>query len=188
MILAMFVTGILSAFALGPASFSIIRSLVSRRSWPWSSIAGFLLGDLIYILFATALLRSPLLHLQWFKNLLTVLTALALLIFSVHVIFSKSPTSSIQIPDLGFRMSLALTLSNFHLVFIYAGLFSHALETNTLLLGVSIYALTFVASFMALLWSLKRLHGPIKKILRKIEVVAACGFFCFSVYLSMEIL
>lgn len=187
MILWMISVGFLSAFALGPASFSIIRSLVSRRTWPWSSIAGFLLGDLIYIVLALVLLQSPWLHQEWLKTLLTGLTALVLSAYSLKVLTSKEP-ATLEIPHMGFKKSLALTLSNFHLVLIYAGLFVHLRDAKSLWLGAGVYLGTFTLSFLALLWGLKRLQGPIKKFLRKIEIVAACGFFCFSVYLSMEIL
>lgn len=188
MILWMLSVGFLSAFALGPASFSIIRSLVSRRTWPWSSIAGFLLGDLTYIALAMALLQSPLFHQDWLKTVLTALTAVVLSAYSLKVLLSKEQPASLEIPHLGFTKSLALTLSNFHLVLIYAGLFVQLRDAKSLWLGVTAYLLAFVFSFLALLWGLKRLHGPIKKFLRKIEIVAACGFFCFSIYLSMEIL
>ncbi|AFY01647.1 hypothetical protein [Bdellovibrio bacteriovorus] len=188
MILWMISVGFLSAFALGPASFSIIRSLVSRRTWPWSSIAGFLLGDVTYILLAMALLKSPLFHQEWLKITLTGMTALVLSAYSLKVLLSKEQPATIEIPHQGFTKSLALTLSNFHLVLIYAGLFVHLRDAKSLWLGVLVYLLTFVVSFLALLWGLKRLHGPIKQFLRKIEIVAACGFFCFSIYLSVGIL
>lgn len=187
----MITVGFLSAFALGPASFSIIRSLVSRRQWPWSSIAGFLVGDLIYIVLAMALLQSPLLHEIWLKNLLTALTAGVLLLYSVKVLTSKTnPQQSLEVPAQGFSKSLLLTLSNFHLVLIYAGLFVQLAgqKTAALWMGVGVYVLTFVFSFLGLLWGLKQLHGPLKKLLRKIEIVAACGFLGFSIYLSLEIL
>lgn len=190
MILWMITVGFLSAFALGPASFSIIRSLVSRRQWPWSSIAGFLVGDLTYIVLAMALLQSPLFHEVWLKNLLTALTAGVLLLYSVKVLLSKPNPQSLEVPAQGFSKSLLLTLSNFHLVLIYAGLFVQLTgqKTAALWMGVGVYILTFILSFLGLLWGLKQLHGPLKKFLRKIEIVAACGFLGFSIYLSLEIL
>lgn len=181
--------GFLSAFALGPASFSIIRSLISRREWPWGSIAGFLLGDVFYILMALLLLQSPLFHEAWLKNILTGLTAVTLLLYSAKVFLSKSNPQNLEFPDQGFTKSLLLTLSNFHLVFIYAGLFVHlTAQKNILLIGVSAYLGAFALSFLALLWTLQRLHGPLKFFLRKIEILAACGFLGFSIYISMGIL
>ncbi|WP_413574782.1 LysE family transporter [Bdellovibrio sp. HCB290] len=188
MILWMSSLGFISAFAVGPASFSIIRSLVCLRTWPWSSIAGFLLGDLIYIALAILLLQSPLLHHPWLRNILTGLTAVVLLVYSLHVLLSRKPAQDMEATQLGFGKSLTLTLSNFHLVLIYAGLFVHLNKTNSLWLGASIYSLAFIAGFLTLLWGLKQLHGSIRKFLRNIELVAACGFFCFSIYLSMELL
>ncbi|WP_413584426.1 hypothetical protein [Bdellovibrio sp. HCB274] len=188
MILWMTSVGFISAFALGPASFSIIRSLVSLRTWPWSSIAGFLLGDLTYIVLAIFLLQSQILNQLWLRNILTGLTAVMLLGYSLYVLLSSKPREEKAPSQLGFGKCLTLTLSNFHLVLIYAGLFVHLNESNSLWLGAAIYSIAFIAGFLTLLWGLKHLHGPLKKFLRNIEIVAACGFFCFSIYLSMEIL
>ena len=61
MIIWMSGVGFLSAFALGPASFNIIRNLITKKNWPWPSILGFLLGDLFYIGLALWALQSPVL-------------------------------------------------------------------------------------------------------------------------------
>lgn len=189
MILWMTSVGCLSAFALGPASFSIIRSLLNRRQWPWASIAGFLVGDVIYIALAVALLHSPWLNLPWLKTGLTALTAAALSLYSVKVLWTRPGLAEEQAASQGFLRSLMLTLSNFHLVLIYAGLFINLTNSQSpLWLGVLVYLSAFVASFLGLLWGLRRLQGPLKTFLRKIEVVAACGFLGFSLYLSLEIL
>lgn len=189
MILWMTSVGCLSAFALGPASFSIIRTLLSRRQWPWASIAGFLVGDLVYIALAVALLQSPWLSLPWLKTALTSLTVIALSLYSVKVLWSRPAEEAPQVTSQGFLRSLLLTLSNFHLVLIYAGLFVNLTTSqNPLWLGVLVYLSAFIASFLGLLWGLRRLQGPLRSFLRKIEVVAACGFLGFSLYLSLEIL
>ncbi|WII71017.1 hypothetical protein QJS83_11145 [Bdellovibrio sp. 22V] len=183
--------GFISAFALGPATFNIIRNLIARKAWPWRSIAGFLLGDLIYIAAAVLLLRTSLWQIVWLKALLTSLTVLCLLLYSLKVLFpgkeQQEQPSTVGAPS--FRRSFFLTLGNFHLVFIYAGLFVNLTENNlTMFAGVLAYLSAFIVSFFALLWVLRVFHGSLQQILRKIEVVAACGFLTFSIYLSMGIL
>lgn len=194
MILWMIFVAFLSAFAVGPASFSIIRSLVSTKRWPWSSIAGFLLGDVIYIGLAIKFLQSPLFHNEWFKNILTGMTALFLLLYSMQVVVKRSEIKNLEIPAPGFVKSLLLTLSNFHLLLIYAGFFVHFTDPSptALWLGVSIYVViyvvTFVVSFIALLGGLLLFQTSLKTLLRKIEIMTACCFLSFSIYLFMEIL
>lgn len=185
--------GFLSAFALGPASFNIIRSLISKRSWPWSSIAGFLLGDLLYITLTLLLLQSPVLQHPGLKIFLTGLTVACLVLYSGKILFPSLKDKDQEVVPLqnqGFKNSFLLTISNFHLVLIYAGLFVNLNHENpvSLLLGVFVYFAAFLVTFLALLWGLRFLQDSLKKALRKIEVIAAFGFLTFSVYLSLEIL
>lgn len=182
--------GLASSLAVGPASFSIIRNLINHRKWPWRSIAGFLLGDLIYIAVTILFLQTPLVHEAWLRRLLTAMTVAVLLFYSVRVLFLSPKEQSIEVSPQSFTRSLMLTLANFHLLFIYAGLFMHLSELGWAALwqGISLYLLSFIAGFLGLLWSLKKFHTYLKLILRKIEIIAACGFFGFSIYLSLEIL
>ncbi|WP_373997508.1 LysE family transporter [Bdellovibrio bacteriovorus] len=195
MILWLMIIGFLSAFALGPASFNIIRSLVRDRSWPWKSIAGFLLGDIVYIALALMLLKSPLLQEAWLKALLTVLTVLCLVLYSVKILFlQKNTDSSFLKEELlirpSFKKSFLLTMANFHLVFIYASLFANVANENglTLWMGAITYLAAFLVSFILLLFTIRQFKNHLQGFLRKIEVVAACGFLTFSAYLSLGIL
>ncbi|WP_413944753.1 LysE family transporter [Bdellovibrio sp. HCB-162] len=195
MILWLMLVGFLSAFALGPASFNIIRSLINKRTWPWDSIAGFLLGDIFYITLALLLLQSPLLQLTWLKTLLTGLTVASLVLYSGKILFPSLKDKDQEVKpsqqqQQGFKSSLLLTLSNFHLVFIYAGLFVNISHSRhfSLFAGVMAYFMAFLVTFFALLWALRSLQSSLKNVLRRIEMVAAFGFLTFSVYLSLEIL
>lgn len=191
MTLSMMGIGFLSAFALGPAGFNIIRSLLTKKRWPWPAILGFLAGDLIYILLSVLLIKSPLLHHSWLEKTLTMLTVLALLFYAVKVLFltDKEPLhGSVTGSSQGFRQSLLLTLSNFHLVFIYAGIFLSLTDQASLGFGIFVYVVSFVAGFMGLLLGLRGFEFYLKNILRKIEIFAACGFLSFSIYLILGIL
>ncbi|KHD88772.1 MAG: hypothetical protein OM95_06470 [Bdellovibrio sp. ArHS] len=192
MILWLISIGFISAFALGPASFNIIRSLVAERSWPWKSIAGFLVGDVIYIGLALALLQSPWLQQEWLRILLTILTVICLILYSAKILLSAKASTSLEgaIRPPSFRKSFLLTMGNFHLVFIYAGLFSNmaAATTSALLIGALSYTLAFLVSFVLLLFVISHFKSHLKQILRHLEVIAACGFLTFSAYLSMGIL
>lgn len=194
MILWMSGVGFLSAFALGPAGFNVVRDLLSKKTWPWGAILGFLLGDLLYIGLALGLVQSPLLHSFWLKNILTLLTVFCLIFYSTKVLFfTKEVSGDEQNNEIqqGFIKSLLLTLANFHLVFIYAGLFLTLQQSSipgTLTFGVLIYASSFVASFLFLLLGLSGFRVYLKTALRKAEVVAACGFLSFSLYLLLEFL
>ncbi len=189
MILWMTSIGCLSAFALGPASFSIIRSLLNRRDWPWASIAGFLVGDIIYISLAVVFLSSPWLQHSGLRFALTMLTAGILSLYSVKVLLSRPTPQLAHKTSQGFIRSLLLTLSNCHLVLIYVGLFMNLTSSQSpLWLGVLVYLSAFVASFLGLLWVLRHFQGALKTFLRKIEIITACGFLVFSLYLSLETL
>lgn len=191
MILWMIALGLLSALAIGPASFQIIRSLITGRTWPWNSILGFLCGDIIYIFFSVLLLRSPLLEITWVRNILTMITVLVLFTYAVKVlVFQKATDLSSPLQYFGFKKSLLLTLSNVHLVLIYTGLFLNITNEHPLhfMWGILIYFLAFVVGFLALLVSLNRIKLSLAKILRPLEVIVACGFLTFSVYLYLEIL
>lgn len=193
MIFWLIFVGFLSAFALGPASFNIIRSLITQKTWPWASIAGFLLGDLIYIGLAIALLRSPLLQEPWLKTLLTVLTVFCLVIYSGKILLPKRASSDLvkePLSNPSFKQSLLLTLTNFHLVFIYAGLFANlSITANSLLYwGVIAYFTAFILTFLGMLYGLQIFQESLRNLLRRLEVIAACGFLTFSLYISLEIL
>lgn len=191
MILGLMGVGFLSAFAVGPASFNIIRTLIAKRTWPWSSIGGFLLGDLIYILLALLLIQSPLLQELWLKSLLTILTVICLVLYSGKVLLTTKPAENeATVLIQGFRKNLLLTLSNFHLLFIYAGLFVgfSGDTSDPLWMGVLVYILTFLLSFFIMLFALLFFQKSLKTTLRKIEVLAAFGFITFSVYLSLGML
>ncbi|WP_413567989.1 LysE family transporter [Bdellovibrio sp. HCB117] len=195
MILGLILLGFLSAFALGPASFNIIRSLVRDRTWPWRSIAGFLCGDVMYIVLALVLLKSPVLREEWLKAVLTILTVLCLVFYSVKVLFSKDTLNSSSFNEdflmrPSFKKSFLLTMANFHLVFIYAGLFANIANEKglTLWMGALAYLVAFFVSFILLLFTIQQFKIQLQGFLRKIEVVAACGFLTFSAYLSLGIL
>lgn len=193
MIFWLIFVGFLSAFALGPASFNIIRSLITQKTWPWASIAGFLLGDLIYIGLAIALLRSPLLQEPWLKTLLTVLTVFCLVIYSGKILLPKRASSDLvkePLSNPSLKQSLLLTLTNFHLVFIYAGLFANlSITANSLLYwGVIAYFTAFILTFLGMLYGLQIFQESLRNLLRRLEVIAACGFLTFSLYISLEIL
>ena len=125
MILEIIAMGFLSAFALGPASFNIIRLLVTKKKFPWSAILGFLLADLIFILLALYLLRTSFFNEPLVRFVLTLFTAFALTTYALKILLKpESP----ELPDFhlnpGFRQSFLLSLSNIQLLLIYAGLFS----------------------------------------------------------------
>lgn len=190
MIAGIILVAILSSFAVGPASFNIIRNLISTERWPWSSIAGFLVGDLAYVGLAIVLLQSPLFRETWLKTFLTTLTAVVLFIYAVRIMTSKEKAVYLEVPASGFMKSLFLTLSNFHLILIYAGFFVHFDEPNPgfLFIGVGIYVCAFITGFMLFLWGLQLFRSSLRRFLRKIEFFTACGFLSFSIYLFTEIL
>lgn len=181
--------GALSAFALGPASFNIIRNLINSHRWPWKSIFGFLVADVIYMILALALLRTPWLQESAIRTTLTALTAGTLLMYSLKTFFTKNSRSLVNCSNSdSFLTSLTLTLSNFHLVLIYAGLFSNLKQSQNLAQSASVYLLFFVGAFLLLLWGLEQFRESLKTALRKIELTAAYGFLGFAAYLSIEIL
>ncbi len=181
--------GALSALALGPASFNIIRSLIHNNRWPWNSILGFLIADVIYMVLALVLLRSPWLQEHAIRTVLTALTAGTLLIYSLKTFVNKSPPTPLNHPKAdSFFASLSLTLSNFHLVLIYAGLFSNLKQSQNLVQSASVYLGFFLGAFLLLLWGLEQYRESLKTALRKIELTAAYGFLGFAAYLSVTIL
>lgn len=194
MMIGMFGAGFISAFALGPASFNIIRNLLREKSWPWSAILGFFSADLVYILVAAALLYSPYLHSSSLTAGLTLLTVGMLWLYSLKVFLAANPvseTSAIPQARHGFRQSLLLTLSNFHLILLYTGLFlnlSSQESESQLALGIGCYFFGFVGGFLGLLSALKAFANYLKTALRKVELFAACGFLGFSFYLLSGIL
>lgn len=185
----MAIIGALSAFALGPATFNIIRNLINSNRWPWKSIMGFLVADVIYMLLALALLQSPWLKVPFVRTILTALTAITLLLYSLKTFCSNGPANhdDRQTSD-RFLGSLSLTLANFHLVLIYAGLFSNLENNQDLWWSAGVYLLFFLGAFLFLLWGLEQYQNSLKNVLRKIELTAAYGFLSFSVYLSFAIL
>ena len=186
MILSLIAIGLLSAFALGPASFSIIRQLLADKKWPWAEISGFLMGDIIYIAMSLLLLQSPIVQNSKLKVALTLLTSATLILFSMHLLWKRKRANPEASSQKGFWGSLFLTLGNFHLVLIYTGLFASLLKGNTpqLVFGASLYALSFCGGFILLLNVLKIFQDALHKILRQLEVVVSFGFICFSFYLS----
>ncbi len=160
MILGLMGLGALSALAVGPASFNIIRILIAEKTWPWPSILGFLTGDFIYIFLAMALLRTPLLQEQWLKSTLTVLTVICLVVYSSRVLFTNSNnkaqsknSSEENFLKQSFKESFILTLGNFHLLFIYAGIFI-SFSQSLMYLSMAVCSLivaTFLLSFFILL-------------------------------------
>lgn len=186
--------GFISAFALGPASFNIIRDLLREETWPWSAILGFLSADLLYITLAAALLTSPHLHSSGLVTSLTLLTVGALWLYSFKVFLTASPageTATLGRPRSGFFQSLFLTLSNFHLILLYTGLFLNLSSQKAdahLTLGIICYVLGFIGGFLGLLSALKAFGNYLKNILRKVEIFAACGFLGLSIYLLSGIL
>lgn len=192
MISSLIFTGFLSAFAIGPASFNIIRNLITRKSWPWQSIAGFITGDLIYMSLALFSLKFSVVQAPLARIILTLLTITSLVIYSCRIlIFQRSAPQLEALPDAGqsYKNSLLLTLSNFHLLLIYAGIFINLFpKSASPFLGVAVYFCTFLLTFLGLLTGLQIFQNSLKQNLRKIEVVAAYGFLSFSFYLSMELL
>ncbi|MBV2168066.1 MAG: LysE family transporter [Bdellovibrio sp.] len=193
MILGLLLVGGLSAFALGPASFNIIRTLISKRTWPWASIAGFLAGDLVYIGLALILLQSALLQMPWLRISLTSLTVLCLMIYSIRILLPKQKLPETFLESFSspsFKKSFLLTLANFHLVFIYAGLFANLGADGKIAIysGALAYFIGFLLGFFSLLYGLHFFQSSLRTLLRKMEVVAAFGFLTFSIYLSLEIL
>lgn len=186
MILSVILVGLLSSFALGPASFSIIRKMLQEKVFPWAEISGFLMGDVIYIAMSLMLLQSPFLQNSRLKVALTLLTSGTLLAFSLHMLWKRKTASAEVFSQNGFWGSLILTLGNFHLVLIYTGLFAGLLHGNTwqVIGGASLYTLSFAGGFFLLLAVLKNFQDALQKILRQIEVFVSVGFIFFSVYLT----
>ena len=190
MIFSLILVGLLSSFALGPASFSIIRKMLQERKFPWAEISGFLMGDVIYIAMSLVLLQSPFMQNSRLKVALTLLTSGTLLAFSLHMLWKrqKNPnTASVEASSQnGFWGSLLLTLGNFHLVLIYTGLFAGLLHGNLLqvVAGATLYTLSFAGGFILLLNVLKNFQETLQKMLRQIEVFVSVGFIFFSFYLS----
>lgn len=193
MMLSLILVGLLSAFALGPASFSIIRKMLQEKTFPWAEISGFLTGDVIYIALSLVLLQSPLMQNSRLKVALTLLTSGTLLAFSLHMLWKrKQVTGRPKKSDVeassqnGFWGSLLLTLGNFHLVLIYTGLFAGLLHGNLLQVigGATLYTLSFAGGFLLLLIILKSFQATLQKLLRQIEVFVSVGFIFFSFYLS----
>ncbi|MNL14331.1 hypothetical protein D3C87_1352660 [compost metagenome] len=189
MMLSLILVGLLSSFALGPASFSIIRKMLQEKNFPWAEISGFLMGDVIYIAMSLVLLQSPFMQNSRLKVALTLLTSGTLLAFSLHMLWKrqKNATASAEASSQnGFWGSLLLTLGNFHLVLIYTGLFAGLLHGNMLQVvgGASLYTLSFAGGFILLLNILKNFQDTLQKILRQIEVFVSVGFIFFSFYLS----
>lgn len=190
MILSLILVGLLSSFALGPASFSIIRKMLQERKFPWAEISGFLMGDVIYIAMSLVLLQSPFMQNSRLKVALTLLTSGTLLAFSLHMLWKRQKntnTASVEASSQnGFWGSLLLTLGNFHLVLIYTGLFAGLLHGNLLQVvgGAGLYTLSFAGGFILLLNVLKNFQETLQKMLRQIEVFVSVGFIFFSFYLS----
>jgi hypothetical protein len=187
MILSLILVGLLSSFALGPASFSIIRKMLQEKNFPWAEISGFLMGDVIYIAMSLVLLQSPFMQNSRLKVALTLLTSGTLLAFSLHMLWKRKQTASAEASSQnGFWGSLLLTLGNFHLVLIYTGLFAGLLHGNMLQVvgGAGLYTLSFAGGFILLLNILKNFQDTLQKILRQIEVFVSVGFIFFSFYLS----
>lgn len=194
MMLSLILVGLLSAFALGPASFSIIRKMLQGKTLPWAEISGFLMGDVIYIAMSLVLLQSPLMQNSRLKVALTLLTSGTLLAFSLHMLWKRQNTatgrpkrSGVETSSQnGFWGSLLLTLGNFHLVLIYTGLFAGLLHGNLLQVigGATLYTLSFAGGFILLLIILKNFQATLQKLLRQIEVFVSVGFIFFSFYLS----
>ncbi|XGC79327.1 LysE family transporter [Bdellovibrio bacteriovorus] len=191
MILWIAFLGFISAFALGPATFNIIQNLIQKRTWPWKEILGFMLGDIIYLALAISLIHTPLLQESRIKSALTFLTISFLVFYSVKILLKKKETvESALAENYGFWRSLFITLCNFHLVFIYAGLFAPfaSRSGNELLWGAGSYLAAFFLSFLGLLWVLQMAQKHLERFLRKIEIIAAYGFLTFSFLLSLELL
>lgn len=190
MIPGIILLGLLSAFAVGPASFSIIQSLIQSKTWPWKAIAGFLLGDIIYISLALSLLKTPLLDNQVIRIVLTLLTVVFLVTYAVRILFAKKQIEETFSTTHGFWKSLIITLSNFHLIFLYAGIFAPFTHQSAMKLAlvVSAYLFAFIASFLTLLWTIQQLRNGLQTFLRKIQVIAAYGFITCSIFLSLELL
>lgn len=187
MILSLILVGLLSSFALGPASFSIIRKMLQERKFPWAEISGFLMGDVIYIAMSLVLLQSPFMQNSRLKVALTLLTSGTLLAFSLHMLWKRNHTASAEASSQnGFWGSLLLTLGNFHLVLIYTGLFAGLLHGNLLQVvgGAGLYTLSFAGGFILLLNVLKKFQDTLQRLLRQIEVFVSVGFIFFSFYLS----
>jgi hypothetical protein len=187
MMLSLILVGLLSSFALGPASFSIIRKMLQEKNFPWAEISGFLMGDVIYIAMSLVLLQSPFMQNSKLKVALTLLTSGTLLAFSLHMLWKRKQNASVEASSQnGFWGSLLLTLGNFHLVLIYTGLFAGLLHGNILQVvgGASLYTLSFAGGFILLLNILKNFQDALQKILRQIEVFVSVGFIFFSFYLS----
>jgi hypothetical protein len=187
MMLSLILVGLLSSFALGPASFSIIRKMLQEKNFPWAEISGFLMGDVIYIAMSLVLLQSPFMQNSKLKVALTLLTSGTLLAFSLHMLWKRKQNASVEASSQnGFWGSLLLTLGNFHLVLIYTGLFAGLLHGNLLQVvgGASLYTLSFAGGFILLLNILKNFQDALQKILRQVEVFVSVGFIFFSFYLS----
>lgn len=191
MILALLLIGFLSAFALGPSSFNIIRDLLSRKRWPWKAILGFLLADLVLISLSLVLLRSPWLQNSLSKTVLTLVTVLSLSFYALQILF-KSPSLALEAEHESknsFAKSFLLGLCNVHLVLIYAGLFINvAMDGDIPFQPALIYFLSFLVSFLSMLWIVRTINAVLAPLLRHLELMAAFGFLLFSAYLSWGIL
>ncbi|UOF02020.1 LysE family transporter [Bdellovibrio reynosensis] len=191
MILWIAFLGFISAFALGPATFNIIQNLIQKKTWPWKEIFGFMVGDIIYLALALSLINTPLLLGSKIKSVLTLLTVAFLVFYSLKILLKKKAKVETALAEShGFWRSLFITLCNFHLVFIYAGLFAPFASTSgsELLLGAGSYLAAFFVSFISLLWVLQIAQKHLERFLRKIEIIAAYGFLTFSFILSLELL
>lgn len=188
MILSLILVGLLSSFALGPASFSIIRKMLQEKNFPWAEISGFLMGDVIYIALSLGLLQSSYMQNSRLKVALTLLTSGMLLAFSLNMLWKRkqATASAGASTQNGFWGSLLLTLGNFHLVLIYTGLFAGLLHGNLLQVvgGAILYTLSFAGGFILLLSVLKKFQDTLQRLLRQIEVFVSVGFIFFSFYLS----
>ena len=191
MIVGLLLIGFLSAFALGPSSFNIIHSIVSKKTWPWTAIAGFLAADLTLLASSLVLLRSPLLQYPTSKTLLTLITVISLSAYAIQI-FLKKPSLALEAADNSkntFAKSFLLGLCNVHLVLIYAGLFINmTTEGEIPYQSAILYFGSFLVSFLGLLWIIRSLKELLSPVLRHLELVAAFGFLLFSAYLSWGIL
>lgn len=191
MILGLLLLGFLSAFALGPSSFNIIRHLVTRKSWPWMDIVGFLTADLTLIAISLVLLRSPFLQTQASRTVLTLITVGCLSAYALQILLRKNPLplEASENSKNSFFKSFLLGTSNLHLVLIYAGLFINVtMDGDIPYQPVLFYFGSFLFSFFGLLWIIRSLKELFRPVLRQLEVTAAFGFLMFSIYLSWGIL
>jgi threonine/homoserine/homoserine lactone efflux protein len=181
--------GFSSAFFLGPVSFQLIKSLVIKKTIPWSGLVGLIIADVLHLTIVVMSIFYMPVPLGVLDTWLLIPTILILGYMGFKIILREYSLNESLEENLSFKVSFISTILNAHILLFYFGLFISQKSKGlaAMMSSVSIYFIFFILGISFLMASTYWLRERLSSCFRGISIVLGGSFVLFAMYLSNQL-